>query len=123
MQVNWYPDLSFQLNGLAFDVFRKLGYGYHEKYYQRAFAQELERLGIPFKREQTLKIIYKDKIIGRYQMDFCIDGRVVIEWKVGRDFYTKHTKQMLAYLRASKLHLGLIFLCTPKGIKVKRIVN
>lgn len=122
-EVNWFPELSYKLNGLAFEVFKKLGYGYHEKYYQRAYAQELLKSGIAFKREQSLRILYENHIIGRYQVDFCVDKKVVIEWKVGKEFYGKYIKQVLAYLRATQMHLALIFLCTPKGIQVKRIAN
>lgn len=120
---NWYPELSYRLNGLAFDVFRRLGYGYHEKYYHRAYEKELQEKNIPYEREKAVRIEYNGDIIGRYQLDFLVDGKIAIEWKVARDFYTKHKKQVLAYLRTTNLHLGLIFLCTPDGVRVKRIAN
>lgn len=111
------------MNGLAFEVYRQLGYGYHEKYYHRAYAKELEHNNLPYINEHSVRITYKNGIIGRYQIDFVIDKKVVVEWKVGREFYTKHARQVLAYLKTTGLHLGLFFLCTPDGIKVKRFAN
>jgi len=120
---DWYPELSYSLIGLAYDVFNQLGYGYHEKYYQRAYAQELTAKELPFKKEQLVKIQYNGQSIGRYFMDFVIDDKVVVEWKVASEFYGKHIKQVLAYLRATNLHLGLIILCAKEGIRIKRIAN
>lgn len=119
----WYPEVTYQLIGLAYNVFNTLGYGYHEKYYQRGYAVELARAGFSYQREQSARIQYEDKIIGRYIMDFVVSDTIVIEWKVGRDFYDKHVIQVLAYLKTTGIHLGLIILCTPEGIRIKRIVN
>lgn len=118
-----FKEESYNLISLAFQVYKKLGFGYQEKYYQRAFAQELTLNNIKFRREQSVSINYGGKVIGRYFIDFVIDGRIVIEMKVGNDFYLKHQNQVLAYLRASKIKLGIIILITKQGVKFKRLVN
>lgn len=118
-----FKEESYNLIRLAFQVYKKLGFGYQEKYYQRAFAQELILNNIKFRREQPISINYGGKIIGRYFIDFVIDGQIVIEMKVGNDFYLKHQNQVLAYLRASKIKLGIIILITKQGVKFKRLVN
>lgn len=69
MANDWFPELSYTLIGLTYNVFNQLGYGYHEKYYHRAYAQELVSKNLSFTREQIVKIQYRDKIIGRYFMD------------------------------------------------------
>lgn len=118
-----YPEESYQLVKLAFNVFNKLGFGYQEKYYQRAYAQELTEDGFIFQRERPVRIVYQGKIIGRYFIDFVIRSRIVVEFKVANDFYLKHINQVLAYLKAANLRLGIIVLVTMNGIKFKRLIN
>ncbi len=118
-----YSDLSYSLVGLVYNVYNSLGFGYQEKYYQRAYASELEKIGLKFKREQKCVINYQGKQIGRYFIDFVVDDKIVIEFKVANDFYLQHTKQVLGYLKATGLKLGILFLFTQNGIKYKRIVN
>lgn len=76
-----YPEESYQLIKLSFNVFNKLGFGYQEKYYQRAYGQELTEDGFIFQRERPVRIVYRGKIIGRYFIDFVIRGRIVVEFK------------------------------------------
>ena len=118
-----YKEDTHKLIGLAYHVFNTLGYGFQEKYYQRAFEEELKTGKYNFKREQEIKIKYNDKIIGRYYVDFVVDDKIVIEFKVATSFYETHVNQVLAYLKTSKLKLGLIVLITKNGVRCKRIIN
>ncbi len=120
-----YPasELTAILIGLTFEMYNRLGYGYQEKYYHRAYEQLLKDRGIPYQHEQKAVIQFQNRQIGRYFMDFVVDKNVVIEFKVANDFYLQHTKQVLGYLKATGLKVGLLILITKGGIKVKRIVN
>jgi GxxExxY protein len=117
------PELSYEIMGLIFDVFNRLGYGYQEKYYQRALAEKLIEVGRKFKREAPIKIVFNNKIIGRYFIDFVIDDKVVIELKLSNDFHQKYLKQVFGYLKATGLPLGILVLITKDGIRSRRIVN
>lgn len=118
-----YPELSYEIVGLIYNVFNDLGYGFQEKYYQRAFAEELKKNNYLFKREQKISIKYNDKIIGRYFVDFIINDKMIVEFKVASGFYEDHINQVLAYLKSSNLKLGLLILITKGGIRYKRLVN
>lgn len=118
-----HSDLTHKIIGLSFRIFNNLKYGFQEKYYQRAFEEELRKEKINYKREQKISIKYYDKIIGRYFVDFVIDNKVVVEFKVAPGFYETHIKQILAYLKTTNLKLGLLILITKDGIKCKRIIN
>lgn len=118
-----YSDLTHELIGLAYKVCNNLGYGYQEKYYQRAYALELKNAGYQFKQEQKIVINYSGEIIGRYFVDFVINNKIVIEFKVAPGFYESHINQVLAYLKSSNLWLGLLILITKSGVKCKRIIN
>lgn len=102
-----YPELSYKVIGLCFECYNKLGYGYQEKYYQRAFSQLLKRDKFLFKREQKHVIRFEGGIIGRYFIDFVIDNKIVIEFKVAEQFHNTFRTQVLGYLKATSLKLGI----------------
>lgn len=115
-------ELTYKIIGISYNVFNRLGYGYQEKYYQRAFANELDNLKIKYDKEKLIRIKYQNDIIGRYFVDFEIEGQLVVELKVANDFYKKYINQVLAYLKARQLKLGLLILFTRTGIKIKRLI-
>lgn len=118
-----YPDLSYELVGMCFDMYNRLGFGYQEKYYQRAYAGDLKEKDKRFVREQKCVIVYQGRKIGRYFIDFVVENKIVIEFKIANDFYPQHIKQVLGYLKATNLKLGIIILITKDGLRFKRIVN
>lgn len=118
-----YPELSFEVIGVAFKVFNELGYGYQEKYYQKAFALELNKRKINYEKELLVALKYDNKKIGKYFIDFLIKGKIVLEIKVGREFHYRDTKQILSYLESKEAKLGILILISPSGIKYKRVIN
>lgn len=117
-----HAELTKQIIGAGFDVFKVLGYGLQEKYYQRALAEQLTSLQIPFIREQVQPIYFNEKIIGRYFMDFVVDQSVVVEMKVGNEFYQSHIRQVVGYLKTTGIPIGLILRIEPGGMRVKRVI-
>lgn len=118
-----YEDLTKEIIGLTFETYNNLKFGYQEKYYQRAFEELLKEKGIPYKKELSVPIEFKGKIIGRYYIDFLIEDKLVVEFKVGKEIRDQYIQQVLAYLKTNNLRLGLIALFTQKGAIIKRIIN
>jgi len=118
-----HPQLSYEIIGTVFEVYNQLKYGHQERVYQRAFAEELSKKKIPFKRELYHPIVYNGKKISRYYLDFLIDDKIVVELKVANDFYQKDINQIISYLKAKNLRLGILILFTKDGIKYRRILN
>jgi len=118
-----YPELSYQIVGILFSVFNQLGYGYKEKYYQRAIRNELLSLKIPFQEQISYPISFKDKFIGRQIFDFLIDSKIVLEIKRGDHFSQRDIIQTTGYLKSSELKLGILARFSSKGLKFKRIIN
>jgi GxxExxY protein len=109
--------------GAVFQVFKELGYGFQEKYYHRAIATIFQELGIKFNHEVYHPIKFREKIIGRYFIDFLVDDKIALEIKVGKEFYPKDWRQLAAYLKAKNLPLGILILFTKDGVRFKRIAN
>ncbi|MBI2122143.1 MAG: GxxExxY protein [Candidatus Sungbacteria bacterium] len=118
-----YPDLSYQVVGILFEVFNELGYQYQEKYYQRAISKSLHLVGIPFQEQIIFPIEFKGQKIGRYIFDFLVDNKIVLEIKRGDTFSPQDIRQTIAYLKRSNLRLGILARFSSKGLKFKRIVN
>ena len=118
-----YPDLSYQVVGINFEVFKRLGSGYQEKYYQKAIAIELQNNGLKFEEQVSISLDYKGENIGRYYLDFLIENKLVLEIKRAKNFSQKNIEQVYAYLKAFDLKLGIIANFTKDGVYFKRIVN
>jgi len=118
-----YPELSYQVVGILFDVYNELGPGHREKYYQQAIALALKNSNIGFKKEVYIPVEYKTSKVGKYFLDFLIENKVVLEVKKGDYFPAGNIKQIDTYLKTTKLKLGILANFTNGGIKFKRIVN
>ncbi len=118
-----YPELSYELVGIAFKVYNQLGYGYQEKYYQRAYACELDKNKKSYSREVAVKIKYGDTFIGKYFLDFIVADKIIVELKIADDFKYKYIRQVLEYLNETNTKLAILIYFTKNGVKYRRIIN
>lgn len=118
-----YKELSYEIMGAIFEVFRELGFGFKERYYEDAIAKEFGNKNIKFERQVPFKLMYKQEAIGGYRFDFLVEDKIVIELKRG-DFFSKNNiTQALQYLKTSNLKLAILVNVTSKGVRFKRILN
>ncbi|MEX0784664.1 MAG: GxxExxY protein [Dehalococcoidia bacterium] len=101
-------ELSGAIIGAAIEVHRTLGPGYLEQLYESALCVELRARGIPFVRQPVIEVAYKGEVIGEGRLDLLVDGRIVVELKSVELVLGLHSAQLLSYLKAMKLHLGLL---------------
>ncbi len=118
-----YPDLSYTIIGILFEVWNIIGSGHKEKFYQKAIAQALKESGLFYTEQLPAKIYFKGESIGVYYFDFFIEGKIVLEIKVREYFSKQDIEQLYRYLKAKNLKLGIIAHITKSGIKFKRVVN
>ena len=118
-----YPEFSYQIIGILFEVYNTLGYGYQEKYYQKAIAALLKTSKIDFKEQVLVEIKIGGRIIAKGFADFIIDEKVILEIKKGDSFRKNNIDQVYSYLKMTGLQLGILANFTSKGLLYKRIVN
>ena len=118
-----YPDLSYEIVGILFNVHNELGPGHREKYYQEAIALAFESNKIKFQREVYIPVEYLTLKIGKYFLDFLIADKIILEVKKGDYFPAGNIKQIDTYLKVTGLKLGILANFTSSGVKYKRIVN
>jgi GxxExxY protein len=94
--------------GCCLDVHRELGPGLLEAVYSRALEVELGLNGMAFEREREVPVFYKGRVVNRHRLDFVVAGCIVLEVKSVEMLTGIHRAQVLSYLRASKLSIGLL---------------
>ncbi|MFA5128115.1 MAG: GxxExxY protein [Patescibacteria group bacterium] len=118
-----YPDLSYIINGILFSVYRQLGGGHKESYYQKAVATALRDKGIKFVEQYYVPLKYNNQIVGKYYLDFLIEDKIVLELKRGKYLVAKVIDQTNQYLKTLNLQLAIIACFTYTGVTPKRIIN
>lgn len=105
---------------LAFYFVRnELGVGFLEKVYENALAMELRERGFFVQQQQLIKVFFKGVEVGDYFADLLVEESVIVELKVVEMLASKHEAQLLNYLKASEINLGLLLNFGPKP-EVKR---
>ncbi len=119
-----YPEEAFRIQGAIFEVNREMGAGFLEAVYQECLALEFAARAIPFVASRPLALAYKGRPLRQtYVPDFVCFDKIVVELKALRELAPEHRAQVLNYLKASGLRLGLLvnFGCMPKA-RVERLV-
>lgn len=109
--------------GILFKVHNRLGTAYQEKYYQRAIEIELKKAGIAYEREKLVRLGYEGESIGRYKVDFVIEGKIALETKAIDFFAKKDWRQVKGYLDAESLKLAILVNFNTAKVTYKRVVN
>ncbi len=119
-----YNEITSKIIGACFEVHNFLGNGFQEVIYQRALSWELEQLGLNFSREIEQDIYYKKLIepIGIRRADFVVENKVLVELKAISQIEEVHKAQVLNYLKAYKLELGLLINFGSKSLQIKRLI-
>lgn len=118
-----YPELSYQIVGCAYEVFKTLGFGHPEKVYQKAMAVLFKERIILFKEQVYFPIHFHDKLIDKRFLDFIVEEKIVVELKKNFHFSKAHIDQIYKYLQASKLLLAILINFGKEGVTFKRIIN
>lgn len=114
--------LTERVIGAAIAVHKYLGPGLLEGLYQKALAVELGRLGIPHRTESMCSVRYHDVPLGEQRLDLVVDSRVVVEMKALDGLAQVHRAQLLTYLKASGLPIGLLINFGTEHIQVRRVL-
>lgn len=116
-----HRELTEKLIGIFYSVYNELGHGFLESVYEQAFSVELAERGIFFQRQIAVPVWFHGQKIGDFRADLLIDEKVIIELKTGRDVDPAWEKQLLNYLRATQIEVGMLFNFGPTA-QFKRYV-
>jgi len=113
--------VSQQVIHCAFEVSNRLGAGFLESVYENALCIELEQQGISFQQQVPISIEYKDQIVGNFVADLIVANKLLVELKALSEFSGTHNAQVMNYLKATGIQVGLLLnFGTPK-LGIRRI--
>ena len=92
----------------ALKIHRVIGPGYPERFYERAMAVELKRRDLTYDTEVRVEVHYEGVLLGTHRIDLIVQGLVIVELKSVEKLDAVHRKQLISYLKATKLRLGLL---------------
>ena len=118
-----WEEVTHGIIGCAMQVHRTLGNGFQEVIYQRAMELEMAAKGIAFEREKEVPIQYRGEQIGVRRVDFLVEGNVMVELKAVVRLEEVHLAQVLNYLEAYQMHVGMLINFGARSLKFKRVHN
>ena len=118
-----HRELTYEIIGAAMEVHSTLGPGFLEAVYQTALAEEFKIRKINFSREKPLPVFYKDQLVGKYQADFIVDEKIILELKAVSKIHPKHIAQTIHYLTSTGLKLALLLNFGAPSLEYKRVIK
>jgi GxxExxY protein len=120
---NRYSGITERIIGCAMEVHRTLGCGFQEVVYQRSLAVEMEKAGLVFGRELEMPLFYKGVDVGSRRADFLVADAVLVELKALHQIDQTHHAQIINYLEAYQLEVGLLINFGERSLRFKRFIK
>lgn len=115
-------DITYKINGAIFEVNRVLGPGFLEKVYENALLKELNAQGLKVASQVPIKVFYKEECVGEYFADLLVEDKIIIELKTVEKIEKIHEAQLLNYLKATGIKVGILVNFKKEKAEVKRMV-
>lgn len=100
--------LTGQIIKIFYKVYNNLGHGFLEKVYHNALMIELRKAGFNFETKKEITVYYENEIVGKFETDLIIEGKVILELKAKETLHEAHEAQLVNYLRATEIEVGLL---------------
>ena len=115
-------DITYAINGAVFEVNRILGSGFLEKVYENALLVELKRRRLKAESQVPIRVLYKESVVGEYIADILVEDKVIVELKTVETLEKIHEAQLLNYLKATGIRIGILFNFKHPKAEIKRMV-
>jgi GxxExxY protein len=115
-------ELTEKILGAAFKVQNTLGAGFLEKVYENAMTIELRKCGLAVEGQKAFPVRYEGTVVGDYQADLVVSAKVVVECKAVSNLDSVHEAQLMNYLKASGLRVGLLINFARPKLQYRRLV-
>ena len=103
-----HSELTDKIIGVFYDVYNELGYGFLESTYAEAMVVALEQAGLSVVREFPVPVWFRGRKVGQYFADLMVEGLILLELKTAKALESAHEAQLLHYLKATEIELGLL---------------
>ena len=114
-----HQDLTAKIIACAYKVHNTLGFGFLEAVYQNALLIELMKAGLQAEKEKKIKVYYQNQLVGDYAADIIVEDTVILELKSVKDLHPAHSAQLINYLKATGMEIGLL-INFAESVQIKR---
>src|SRR5690348_246188 len=116
-------ELTERIIGVFYSVYNELGAGFLESVYENAMVSALREVGLGIEQQVVLAVGFRGSIVGEFRADIIVERRVVLEIKAVQSLALAHQAQLINYLKASKIRVGLLLNFGPQAQFERRIFN
>jgi GxxExxY protein len=103
-----HQNLTEKIIKAFYNVYNALGFGFLEKVYENAMMIELQSMNLRCDKQQQLDVFFKNQKVGEYYADIIVEGKVILELKAAETLIPEHQAQLLNYLKATEIEVGLL---------------
>ncbi len=103
-----HSEITDKIISTFYKVYNTLGFGFLEKVYENALALELRKAGCSVLQQQKIEVLYSGVVVGDYYADLIVDNLVIVELKASESLCKEHEAQLLNYLKATNIEVGLL---------------
>ncbi len=103
-----HTDITEKIIKAFYKVYNTLGFGFLEKVYENAMFIELRNMGLFVEKQRRVKVFYEEQEVGDYFADLIVDEKVIIELKAAESLCEEHEFQLINYLKATEIEVGLL---------------
>ena len=109
-----HRELSERVIGAFYATYSELGYGFLESVYENAFAIQLEEAGLLVRRQHPIVVRFRDQVVGEFRADLLVEDLIIVEIKSASSLASIHEAQLINYLKATGIRIGLLVNFGPR---------
>ena len=114
-----HEDLTSKIIACAYKIHNTLGFGFLEAVYQNALLIELLKTGLHAEKEKKIQVHYDSQLVGDYMADIIVENKIILELKSVKDLHPAHEAQLINYLKATGMEIGLL-INFAESVQIKR---
>lgn len=124
MNTNYlYSEITSKIIKAFYNVYNSLGFGFLEKVYENAMMLELKKMGLECEKQVPITVFYDGEKVGDYFADIVVEECVIIELKAAEGLREEHEAQLVNYLRATEIEVGLLLNFGKKPEHKRRVLT
>ncbi len=109
--------------GCAFEIINELGIGFIESVYEKSLAIALQEKGFQVQRQQPVQVYFRNRVVGEFYADLLVEGNVIVELKAVKAIAPEHQAQIINYLKATGIEVGLLINFGSPKLEYKRFTR
>ena len=118
-----HPEITENILKAYYKVYNTLGYGFLEKVYENSMLYELDKMGLLVEKQENIMVYYKGRIVGEYFADLIVEKSVIIELKAAETLNKEHEIQLINYLKATEIEVGLLLNFGKKPEFIQKVIS